>query len=396
MIGVLARWWTVRVRLTALYGAVALGAGAAVLAITYVLLVQRLRTLPSDPPPASVQRLADGSSVVRSFTAEQLASFLVQDGQRRRMIESESLDALLTRGGLALALITCVALALGWWISGRVLRPLQRITATAQRVADTSLDERIAMTGPRDELRDLADTFDSMLQRLASSFESQRRFVANASHELRTPLAINRTLVEVAMQRPDAPPQLVKLGADLLAVNARHERLIAGLLTLARAQHGLSVSAPVDLAAVASQATQLCATDARTAGVTVRLDARPATVLGDGELLERMVQNLLQNAVRYNVAAGGWVCVSTEVGAQGATLTVDNTGPAVAAAEVPMLFEPFRRLTDRVGSVQGSGLGLSIVQSVAVAHRGEAQVHPRPDGGLTVRVTLPEATADRS
>jgi signal transduction histidine kinase len=208
--------------------------------------------------------------------------------------------------------------------------------------------------------------------------------VGNASHELKTPIAINRTMIEVALERPDAPEPLRALGENLLAVNARHERLIDGLLTLARSEQTLATRAEIDLAAIAAHV--LDETDHGT--VTVQRDLAPVPVMGDPVLLERLMQNLVSNGVRYNVG-GGWLRVRTETLAGTAVLTVTNSGPVIAPYEVPGLFEPFQRLTNRVGSAKGTGLGLSIVRSVARAHGGDVTAEAAPAGGLVVRVTLP-------
>ncbi len=306
---------------------------------------------------------------------------------------------------VALGVIGVAAGGFGWLLAGRALAPLQHITATARRVADRSLHERIALDGPHDEIKDLADTFDAMLERLDQAFDSQRRFVANASHELRTPLAINRTLIEVALDNPDASDSLRQLGGTLLAVNQRHERLIDGMLTLASGEQAIIDPAPVDLADIAGHLTTQSHPAAQTAGIDMRTDLRPAPVMGDPILLERLTQNLLDNAIRYNLPEGGHVTVTTGTVDGNALLTVANTGPPVPAYEIPGLFEPFRRLpaTERLADPttptggQGAGLGLSIVRSVARAHGGDVHAIPRPDGGLTIHVRLPAlATEERT
>ncbi len=232
-----------------------------------------------------------------------------------------------------------------------------------------------------------------------------RRFVANASHELRTPLAINRTLIEVALDNPDASDSLRQLGGTLLAVNQRHERLIDGMLTLASGEQAIIDPAPVDLADIAGHLTTQSHPAAQTAGIDMRTDLRPAPVMGDPILLERLTQNLLDNAIRYNLPEGGHVTVTTGTVDGNALLTVANTGPPVPAYEIPGLFEPFRRLpaTERLADPttptggQGAGLGLSIVRSVARAHGGDVHAIPRPDGGLTIHVRLPAlATEERT
>jgi signal transduction histidine kinase len=236
-----------------------------------------------------------------------------------------------------------------------------------------------------------------MHERLDRAFEGQQRFVANASHELRTPLTINRTLIEVALARPDADEALHQLGSTLLAVNERHERLIDGLLTLASSEQRITEATGVDLADVARHVVAESAAAAHKAGVELRADLRSARIAGDPVLLERLVQNLVDNALRYNLAAGGWVMVRTSVVDDHARLSVENTGAVVPPYAVPSLFEPFRRqpTTERLaapadGSLgRGAGLGLSIVRSVARAHGGEAHAASRSDGGLIVEVDLP-------
>ncbi len=298
---------------------------------------------------------------------------------------------------IALGVIVLLAGASGWLLAGRALRPLQEITATARRVADPSLHERIALEGPPDEIKDLADTFDAMLERLDRAFDGQRRFVANAPHELRMPLTINRTLLEVALDDPRASESLRQLGATLLAVNARHERLIDGLLTLARSDQRLADPVPVDLAEVVRHVITGSEAAARTEGVEIQADLRPASVAGDPLLLERLAHNLLDNAIRYNVPQGGRVMVATGMDAGNACLTVANSGRPVPAYEMPNPFEPFRRLPDADGlattsSARGVGLGLSIVRAVAHAHGGDVRASPKEDGGLVVRVRLPTST----
>lgn len=241
-----------------------------------------------------------------------------------------------------------------------------------------------------DEREELADTFDDMLERLQRAFTAQQRFVGNASHELRTPLAINRTLLEVHLSDPGAPVELQQLGKTLLATNERSELLVEGLLLLARSDNQIVERKPVDLAEVAGQAIDQVHAEAESKGVEVRGTREAAVVQGNGVLLERIALNLVQNAVRYNVAGQGWVEVATAVENGQAVLVVTNTGPVVPAYEVDNLFEPFRRLrTERTGSDKGVGLGLSIARSVARAHGGHISAQPREGGGLVMRVTLP-------
>ncbi|GAA2448822.1 HAMP domain-containing sensor histidine kinase [Streptomyces macrosporus] len=386
---------TIRIRLTLLYGGMFLIAGMVLLTIIYLLAAQALKDgshLPfqiigvRDQTTDAVCRLpsqADGGGL----TTSELTAAVQQCMERQRQI---ALDVLLQRSLLALLGLAVAAFAFGYVMAGRVLSPLERITRTAQQVAGSDLHRRIELDGPDDELKELADTFDRMLDRLDRAFTAQQRFVANASHELRTPLAINRTLLEVQLSDPDASPELVQLGKTLLATNERSEQLVEGLLLLARSENEIVDRKPVDLAEVASQAVDQARGEARDKGVELRGARQPVYVQGNGVLLERVALNLVQNAVRYNLPEGGWVSVTTRVRPGQAVLEVENTGPMVPAYEIDNLFEPFRRLrTERTGSDKGVGLGLSIVRSVVRAHGGMVLARPREDGGLLVRVTLP-------
>jgi len=393
------RWWrsTIRVRLTLLYAGAFFLAGAALVAVMYFFMGQAL----------------DRQLTARVGVAEHLPELTPTDsGSQQRAHEAQqelraqfqkdrddTLDTMLIASLIALGVVGVIAGGSGWLLAGRALHPLQQITATARRVADRSLHERIALDGPHDEIKDLADTFDAMLERLDRSFDSQRRFVANASHELRTPLTINRTLIEVALDNPQANESFRQLGDTLLAVNQRHERLIDGLLTLAGSEQGITDPTPVDLADIARHITTESRGAAHTAGVDIRTHLQPAPVTGDPVLLERLTQNLLDNAIRYNLPEHGEITVTTDTVDDNAHLTVDNTGPPVPPYEVPSLFEPFRRLptTERLAdstptsTSRGAGLGLSIVRSVAHAHSGDVHASPRENGGLTVEVRLPAA-----
>jgi len=324
------RWWrsTIRVRLTLLYAVAFFLAGAVLVALMYLYLGQVL-----DHQPGRTGSLQHLSPEVRD-------ALRVQSQQDR----DDTLNTMLIASLVSLGVVGVIAGGFGWLLAGRALQPLQQITATARRVADRSLHERIALAGPNDEIKDLADTFDAMLERLDRSFDSQRRFVANASHELRTPLTINRTLIEVALDDPQANGSLRQLGATLLAVNQRHERLIDGLLTLVSSEQRVMEPTSVDLADVAQRITAGSQGAAQNAGVEIRTHLRPAPVTGDPVLLERLTQNLIDNAIRYNVPEHGWITVTTDVVDESVHLTVENTGPRVPPYEVPGLFEPFRRL----------------------------------------------------
>jgi signal transduction histidine kinase len=323
--------------------------------------------------------------------------FRTQFGQDR----DETLRAMLGWSLLSLGVIGVAAGGFGWLLAGRALRPLQSITATARRVADRSLHERIGLQGPNDEIKDLADTFDAMLERLDRAFDSQRRFVANASHELRTPLTINRTLIEVTLDDPGIGEPIRQLGHTLLEVNRRHERLIEGLLLLASSEERLVETSRVDLADIARHVATISGEAAHDAGIEIRTIIAPAHVAGDPLLLEQLAQNLLDNGIRYNASENGWVSISTGVREGYAEVTVENTGPTIPGYDVDGLFEPFRRLTsnDRVVDPspsqhgRGAGLGLSIVRSIAHAHHGEVHAQPRSGGGLSVHVRIPTVAA---
>ncbi|MEV7685050.1 HAMP domain-containing sensor histidine kinase [Streptomyces bungoensis] len=388
---------TIRIRLTLLYGGMFLIAGILLLSIIYLLAAQAISSgnqplfkivsfqelkISSDNCPA-INAMSDTNSVPLQDFNDAISRCV--DSQRHA-----ALDNLLSRSLLALLGLAVIAFAFGYAMAGRVLSPLGRITRTARQVAGSDLSRRIELDGPDDELKELADTFDDMLERLERAFTAQQRFVGNASHELRTPLAINRTLLEVHLSDPQAPVELQQLGKTLLATNERSEQLVEGLLLLARSDNQIVERKPVDLAEVAGQAIDQVHAEAEAKGVEVRGERKPAVVQGNGVLLERIALNLVQNAVRYNVPEEGWVEVSTDVEHGQAVLTVTNTGPVVPAYEIDNLFEPFRRLrTERTGSDKGVGLGLSIVRSVARAHGGHIVARPREGGGLVMRVTLP-------
>lgn len=379
---------TIRIRLTLLYGGMFLIAGILLLSIIYLLAAQALN-VGSDLP----FRIVSGgvTSPTCNFPSEPSATEL-NNAMNACVNEQRqhALDNLLSRSLLALLGLAVIAFAFGYAMAGRVLSPLGRITRTARAVAGSDLSRRIELDGPDDEFKELADTFDDMLERLQRAFTAQQRFVGNASHELRTPLAINRTLLEVHLSDPGAPVELQQLGKTLLATNERSEQLVEGLLLLARSDNQIVERKPVDLAEVASQAIDQARGEAEAKGVAIRGKRDAAVVQGSGVLLERIALNLVQNAVRYNVAEEGWVEVTTEVQHGQAVLVVSNTGPVVPAYEIDNLFEPFRRLrTERTGSDKGVGLGLSIARSVARAHGGHIAAEPREGGGLVMRVTLP-------
>ncbi|MFB9368500.1 sensor histidine kinase [Kitasatospora sp. NPDC001664] len=299
------------------------------------------------------------------------------------------LSDLLTRSLLLLAVFTLLAALLAWWAGRRSLARLHQVTATARRIsADRSLDERLALDGPYDEIRELGDTFDAMLDRLGRAFTAQRRFTALASHELRTPLTVQRTALEIPLAQGRVPDGLRPAVERALAANARTESLISALLTLARGESGTLHPRRTDLADAASAAARELAEEAGTAGVALTVSPDPAPLEGDPELLHQLVLNLLANAVRHN-HPGGTAELRTGSADGAALLTVTNSGPVLDPEEVPALFTPFHRGRARAQGSGGSGLGLAVVEAVTTAHGGTVTATARPGGGLTVRVRLP-------
>ncbi|MBE3010273.1 HAMP domain-containing histidine kinase [Microbispora sp. NEAU-D428] len=358
---------TVRVRLTLIYSGLFLLTSVVLLVIVNTLLRQALHSrIESFRPPG-----LGGAppAPVAPLPGPEVEPFPPLSELAREVIHYQWDVSV-----LAIGVLTLVSVVVGWVIAGRILRPVHRITATAQRLSLSTLHERIALGGPRDELKELADTFDAMLDRLERSVEGQRRFIANASHELRTPLAVQRTAIEIGL-----PEDVGEIREKLLFHNHRIEGLIDALLVLSQAEHGLQWRAPVAFHEVVRLV--LAETDADEVSVTARIE-EPFLVYGDPVLLNRLVTNLVDNAVRYNHPGG-----AVEVTLAGGVLTVRNTGPEVPAERFGDLFAPFRRLHTTRG--QGAGLGLSIVASIATAHGAAVRARPNPGGGLEVAVTFP-------
>ena len=281
---------------------------------------------------------------------------------------------------------------LGWVVAGQVLAPLRTITATTERISATDLHKRLAMPGPRDELRLLADTIDRLLERLEAAFDAQRRFVANASHELRTPLTTMRAVLDVAIAKPDAAPQLKSVDTNLRQALDQADRLLENFLALARAQHGQLDHAPVSLAQLADDALARRGEAIAAKHIELRTSLTSVRVTGSETLLARMVDNVIENAVRHNQPHGS-ITVALEPHGEHARLVVESGGPILDQATVARLAEPFKRIgAERTGSENGHGLGLSIVAAVVAAHDGTLELNPRPQGGLRVQITLPAAT----
>lgn len=371
---------SVRLRMTMLYGGLFLASGAGLLAIMYLLVASGFQgTYTTNTPGTGSSGLPDTVPAPGETPAE---------------IKQAQLDQLLVLSGVALAIMAVVALGLGWLMAGRMLRPLRTMAVTARRISEDNLHQRLDVGGPGDELKDLADTIDGLLARLEAAFEAQRRFVANASHELRTPLTVSRTMIEVALADPAATTDALRETCrEVLVAEQEQERLIEGLLTLARGQQGLDHREPVDLSAVAAGA--LVTRRAEAASRRVRIDTvlNPAPASGDPRLVERLVANLVDNAVRHNVP-GGHVQVTTTITAGQARLTVTNTGLAIPADQLERLVQPFQRLSpNRTTDVDGGhGLGLSIVAAIAKAHNAALTLRPLPGGGLTAEVDFAAVT----
>ena len=315
---------------------------------------------------------------------------LAQAGTAQAAQRAVDSHQLVVNSAIALGIVAVLALLAGWLVAGRMLRPIRVITRTARRISSTSQHERLALDGPEDELKELGDTLDGLFARLEAAFDAQRHFVANASHELRTPLTAERTLLQVALYDPGTTTAAWRCTAEeVLASNDEQACLIEALLTLASSESGLNGHPPVDLSATVPAV--LAGLEPETGRPGIRIDAvtEPATLDGDPLLVERLVANLVANAVRHNVA-GGRAEVRTEVTNGRAVLSVTNTGPLIPPAEVERLFQPFQRLDPRRASyTDGHGLGLSIVRAIAIAHHADITACPGPDGGLSVSVTFP-------
>jgi signal transduction histidine kinase len=382
-----------RVRLTALYCCVFLPSAVAIAVITYILII--LIQLPTTVGQAAVN-FAHGAS------AKALNQASARHSLDKTTITLPGHLALDPREFLAGSCIVIVAMIgisvlLGWLVAGRVLRPLRVMTSTTRQISERNLHERLALTGPGDELKDLGDTIDGLLARLEAAFDSQRRFVANASHELRTPLMLSQTLLQVALANPDITLDSLRAACQE-AVDAGKDQaqLIDALVTLARSQRGLDHREPVDLTAVVNDALNAREPSAAARGLRVDAALNDAKVSGDARLIYRLVSNLVDNAIRYNIT-GGRLEVNLAARATSATLTVTNTGLSIPPDEVSRLLEPFQRAApDRTASPDGLGLGLSIVADIAEAHGANLVVRPKPEGGLTVAVSFPAEPTVRS
>jgi signal transduction histidine kinase len=308
--------------------------------------------------------------------------------------QAKAVHYLYTTGSIYFAIVVVIAATGGYLLAKQALRPISKLTQTARALSTETLDQRINLGGPDDELRELADTFDDMLARLDQAFDSQRLFVANASHELRTPLSVIRTELEVTLSDPDATPdELRRMGAVVANAAERAQRLVTSLLTLARLQAvgggELEVSEPVDLARLVPGALHAVAAEAEEKGVRIETESEEAITIGDPRLLERLIGNLVENAIRHNVP-NGWLRITTGQTSDKVWLHVANGGSVIPGGDVDRLFEPFRRGSAKARTAtRGAGLGLAIVRLIVEAHQGRLQAAAPPFGGLAVRVELP-------
>jgi signal transduction histidine kinase len=397
--------YTIRLRLAVLYSGVFLILGTLLLAILFLSvrhsthgvvvsaegaaakLVER-HGVQAAPPGSTLSAEPESLAVQREHAqAHKLGAVALN-------VNNSDLHQLLIWSVFALAIMAVASIALGWLLAGRVLRPLQVITAAARELSASNLHERLALDGPNDELRELGDTFDELLARLESSFESQRQFVANASHELRTPLTLERAILEVTLADPGASSASLRAACErVLAIGEQQERMIDALLTLARSERGLERREPVSLQAVARAVLLDRREELARRGLRLESKLDDAPTMGEARLIERLVANLVDNAIRHNTA-DGWVEVTTALDAGQAVLSVANSGAVISAEEVERLRRPFHRVGgDRTSHGDGHGLGLSIVDAIATAHGATLTFHAQPAGGLRVEVRFPGPSA---
>jgi signal transduction histidine kinase len=365
-----------------LYGGLVLLVGVSLLFTSIVLLQQSIRKVPIFSSPGLVTYSDQNGRLVTSDPAA-----------IGNQAQHTAVSTLLHSGLIYFAIIVVIGTVGGYLLAKQALRPIAKLTATARQMSTENLDQRIDLGGPDDELRELADTFDAMLARLDAAFDSQRLFVANASHELRTPLSVMRTELEVTLSDPNADvEELRRMGEVLGQATERAQRLVDSLLTLARLQAvergELEVHESVDLADVVPEVIRAVAAEARTKAITIETEIDSATTVGDPRLLERLIGNLVENAIRHNVP-NGWLRVTTGQTAERVWLHVSNGGAVISAGDVDTLFEPFRRGGRVRTATRGAGLGLAIVRLIVDAHHGRLQAAAPPFGGLAIRIELP-------
>ncbi len=405
----------VRTRLTLIYATLFFTAGSALLGLTYGLLAS---SLPTQPPAAATVNSHELSNLIRECKSARFppkrerlvpvppnilpackpaeAAYYAGTAAGLQAQRQRALSNLLVFSLAGLGVITVASGGLGWFMSGRVLRPVRVITQTARRASEQHLGERLALTGARDEFKELADTFDDMLERLDAAFATQRRFVANASHELRTPLTVMRTAIDVTLAKPSPTgPQLTDMAVRVRRSIDRAEGMVEALLTLAVSDQGKLSTEFTDLATWAEDAIDAAAPEIERLDLHVDTKLDPAETTGDPQLLERMIANLVDNAVRHN-EPGGWIRLRTGTSDTAAYLEIANSGPFIPDDAVPSLFEPFRRMQARTGVRDGAGLGLAIARSVVTAHRATVTARSQPAGGLDISVVIPRCLAAES
>lgn len=395
---------TARLRLTLLYGTLFLASGAVLVSVTYLLAghatapINPLKSQHASPvgvhptPTATPQNRAPANTI--HLTHAQRVNLANQISQ----LHDAAMHQLLIGSGVALAGMAVISIALGWLVAGRVLRPVRTINTAARRISATNLHERLGLDGPDDEFRELAATLDNLFARLEASFGSQRRFVANASHELRTPLTLDRALLERALRHRQPTEAFWRATCErLLTSSQQQHRLIDALLTLARTEGALSRREPFELGVVIDNVLLSPELDIPHRGLHVQTAINEALVDGDSRLVERLVRNLVDNAVRYNQPSGR-VDIAATTRSGHAVLTVTNTGPPILPTDIGRLFQPFQRLApDRSHHAAGTGLGLSIAQAIADAHDATITATPQPHGGLKIQVSFPAcALRDRA
>ena len=394
--------YTIRLRLAVLYGGVFLVSGTLLLAIVFLTVRHSShasvisaqgdaakiveRHISGVGPPGATLSVTPESLAAGSEQAHQLGAVAIN-------VNNSDLHQLLTWSIVALSLMVVASMALGWFLAGRVLRPLQVITTAARELSATNLHQRLALKGPNDELRELGDTFDELLGRLESSFEAQRQFVANASHELRTPLTLERAILEVTLADPEANAASLRAACErVLLIGEQQEHMIEALLTLARSERGLERREALQLDTLTGKVLEERREEANRRGLRIESKLEAAPTAGDRQLIERLIANLLDNAIHHN-SPHGWVTVATSLDAGSALLTVANSGPLIEAAEAEQLLQPFRRQgTARIGSGNRHGLGLSIVSAIATAHGAAVDIQPVAAGGLRVEVRFSSAS----
>jgi signal transduction histidine kinase len=383
---------TARMRLTLMYSGLFLLLGTTVIVVIVVLtghspLVVHVNSARSPAPAGATSTTAQPVPALRLDPVNQV---------RTEVIAQRSADfaRVFTASWAVLIVTTLGSAILGWFAAGRVLRPLRSITETARTISAGNLNERLALTGPQDEFTALGDTLDDLLARLEASFDAQRRFVANASHELRTPLTLERTLLQVALADPNATTETLRAtGQELLELQTEHERMLEALLTLASSERALECREAIDLPVLVEAALHRVGPAVAEKGLELDTSLEgPATIRGDHALVERLIANLIDNAVEHNVPHGR-IEVRTSLDRDGtAVLSVSSTGSPIPPDQVERLFEPFQRLDrTRVNQNGHHGLGLSIVRAIASAHNAQLDAKARPGGGLTVTVGFPAA-----